>query len=367
MLTLEKVGVYLQKEALIDARAVVMGGLTIIDSSRRNLSFQARRNDGPSFLFKQGLGADRQAAVEHEAQVYTVLQRKHSQRDFLVFLPHFYQYNPADHLLILELVRDAHTLREHHAKRRRFSTRLAALLGKALAGLHRLDIPRPIRADGWDSLSGAIPWILSVHLPGLNLFQDFSQANIQAIKIIQGHADFCDRLDALRSKWRDECLVHNDLKWDNCLVYAKAGSRRTTQMKIIDWELANFGDPAWDVGSVFAEYLGFWLLSIPITGESPPEQWIDLAQFPLEKMQPAMRSFWTGYTRHSRLDGAAATQMLTRAVQFSAARLIQTAMEQAQMTAQLTGNTLAILQASYNILIRPTQAIVNLLGISLDQ
>ena len=47
--------------------------------------------------------------------------------------------------------------------------------------------------------------------------------------------------------WRAETFIHNDVKWDNFLVYARAGSRRLTQMKIIDWELANFGDPAWDV------------------------------------------------------------------------------------------------------------------------
>jgi hypothetical protein len=83
-------------------------------------------------------------------------------------------------------------------------------------------------------------------------------------------------------------------------------------------------------------------------------------------MQPAMRSFWNSYTRHSRLESPAAAQMLQKAVQFGAARLIQTAMEQMQTAVQLTGNTLAMLQLCYNILARPEQAIVHLLDIPLD-
>jgi phosphotransferase family enzyme len=363
MLTSEQVVSYLRKEALIDSRAVVMGGLSIVDSSRRNLNFQVRRSDGPSYLVKQGLGPDRQAAISHEAQVYAVLGRQSPDWGFLAFLPRVYRYSPADDLLVLELVRDARTLREHHIMRRRFSTRLAALLGRALAGLHRLDVYGKTREHGRDGLNGAIPWILSVHLPGLNLFHDFSQANIQVIKIIQDHADLCEQLDDLRSTWCVETFIHNDLRWDNCLVYAEDGSRRTTQMKIIDWELANYGDPAWDVGSALAEYLGFWLLSIPITGETPAEQWIDLAQFPLEDMQPAIRAFWSSYARHSLSGESAASRLLHKAVGFGAARLIQTAMEQTQMTAQLTGNTLAMLQVAHNILSGPQQAIVHLLGI----
>ena len=77
-----------------------------------------------------------------------------------------------------------------------------------------------------------------------------------------------------------------------------------------------------------------------------------------------MASLWSSYARHSWLEGPAADQMLHKAAQFGAARLIQTAMEQMQMTAQLTGNTLVMLQLCYNILTRPEQAIVHLIGIS---
>jgi hypothetical protein len=54
------------------------------------------------------------------------------------------------------------------------------------------------------------------------------------------------RTAALR---RPSCLVHGDLKWDN--VALDPGP--PAQVRLFDWELSGFGDPAWDVGSALAD------------------------------------------------------------------------------------------------------------------
>jgi hypothetical protein len=65
--------------------------------------------------------------------------------------------------------------------------------------------------------------------------------------------------------------------WDNCIVFSRPGSPRKSRLKVVDWEFAVLGNPCWDIGSVFSEYLNFWLLSIPVMGEAPPDQFLDLA------------------------------------------------------------------------------------------
>ncbi len=127
------------------------------------------------------------------------------------------------------------------------------------------------------------------------------------------------------------------------------------------------GDPCWDVGAVFGGYLSFWLLSIPITGETPPDRFLELAQYPLEKMQPAIRSFWRAYVRRMDLDAAASNQWLLRASKYGAARLVQTAFEQMQHSMQLIGNVMCFLQLGLNIMQRPQEAAVQLLGIPFQQ
>lgn len=62
------------------------------------------------------------------------------------------------------------------------------------------------------------------------------------------------------------------------------------------------------------------------------------------------------------LDDATAADWLGRAVDYSAARLLQAGVEQAQFALRLTGNFICQLQLSLNILRRPRQAATALLG-----
>ena len=134
-------------------------------------------------------------------------------------------------------------------------------------------------------------------------------------------------------------------------------------LKIVDWELAGRGDPCWDLGSVFSEYLGFWLLSIPDPGAILSDQSPELARYPLNKLQPAMCSFWESYVRCMNFDATSSHEWLLRSVKYAAARLVQTAFERMQMVMQVTGTIVCFLQLSFNILQRPEEAIVHLLGI----
>jgi hypothetical protein len=118
---------------------------------------------------------------------------------------------------------------------------------------------------------------------------------------------------------------------------------------------------------VFSNYLSFWLFSIPIMGEEPPDRFLELAPYPLERMQPAMRAYWQAYVRDMGLDAVTAKAWLLRAVKYGAARLVQTGFEHMHLSTQLTGNLVCLLQLSLNIMQRPHEAIAHLLGIPLGQ
>jgi thiamine kinase-like enzyme len=193
-----------------------------------------------------------------------------------------------------------------------------------------------------------------------------SNANLKLVKIVQQFPEFGAHLDVLRGEWRAHTLIHGDLKWANCMV-TSAGTGRRKGLKLVDWEHSSVGDPCWDVGSVFNDYLSFWLLSIPITGEDPPDRFLQLARYPLDKMQSAIRAFWMAYVRRMGLDAATASDWLLRATRYSAARLVYTAYEQSQMAYQMTGNAVCYLQLSLNMLQRPMEAAITLLGIPVDQ
>jgi aminoglycoside phosphotransferase (APT) family kinase protein len=188
-------------------------------------------------------------------------------------------------------------------------------------------------------------------------------ANLQLIRVVQQFPAFGALLDELWAEWRPLRLVHYDLKWDNLLV-VRSGRRARPRLKIVDWELAGLGDPCWDAGAVFGEYLRCWAGSIPANGEGQPGTLLALARYPLARMQPAICSFWRAYTAALGLDPPTATVWLCRAVRFAAGRLTQTAFEEGQDQPWLTTHALLLLQLAFNILQRPDEAATKLLGLS---
>ncbi len=363
MLTQRAVIPYLLQRRLISEEWIVEGDLAVVDASRRNLNFQVVSERGPCYLLKQGVGPDGIETVVHEATVYQRLQSSIGNLRFERYLPRFFEYDPKERVLIIEFLRDAENLREYYDRSRRFPATIAAAIGTALATLHRVNWMEGKHQADASNLAIQPPWILSIHRPNLGILPQLSSASIQAIKIIQRFPEFCELLDSLRTEWVNETFIHFDIKWDNCLIVAKRSGGPKTDVRIVDWELAGVGDPCWDVASVFNDYLSCWLSSIPITGETPPERFLELARHPLSKMHPAIISFWESYVRRMELDDATSVEWLLRVVKYAAARLVQTVYESSDHLSKLTGNAVCSLQVSLNILRRPKEAIVQLLGI----
>jgi hypothetical protein len=373
ILTLTEIAPYLMERGLVSPRSIVEGDLLVLEASRRNANFKVINEHGSSYMVKQGIDRERAATIDNEATVYSFIQSNRDYAPLLPYLPGVRLYNPDEHVAVFELFRDASDLREYHTRLGRFPNHLAADLGRALGNLHKPHVP--------DQETNQIqprdpPWPLTLHRPGFDLFNRMSNANLQLVGALQSFPVFGMLLDALRaqwpgwalepslSSWQAGVLVHYDIKLDNLLV-VRDSSGRAKSMKLVDWELAGWGDPAWDVGALFGEYLGFWLLSIPITGESMLERFLEMARYPLGRIQPALGTFWQSYKEHSELgDRQAAQRFLWRAVAYAACRLAQTAFESSQGASLLTGNALCFLQLSFNILQRPFEAAAHLLGIA---
>jgi aminoglycoside phosphotransferase (APT) family kinase protein len=363
MLTQSEAVAYLLKRKLVNSTCVVESDLLVVDASRRNRNYKVMCESGPSYLLKQGVGPSGIATVAYEAMVYRIIQSERNRVEFGHYLPLFYCYDSEEKILILELLRGAQDVRDYHTQCGCVPRSLAAATGRTLGTLHRLVRGEKDLGQSRELVTHNPPWPLSLHQPDLDVFREISGANVETIKIIQQFPEFCELLNALRQSWCNDSFIHFDIRWDNWMICPRSAGERKYKLRLIDWELAGIGDPCWDVGSVFNDYLSLWLLSIPVTGETPPNQWLELARFPLSRIQPAVRSFWKAYSQTMQLDYVDTDVWLLRAVKFAAAKLVQTAFEQMQVSMQLTGNAIVCLQLSLNILRRPREAIVHLLGV----
>lgn len=350
---------FLVEYGLLQSTSVVRGECTVMEIHRRNANFKVLGANGSDYLVKHGRGADGRVTIENEATAYRHLARAVGDPCRTPHLPRMHHFDADRSVLVLELLTDARSLMEQRILARRASVQHARALGTALGHLHRYG-----RGGASELVLGQYPpWILSLHQPTFDVLRSISGANMALVRLVQQFPALCGLLDDVRQAWRVDGMVHGDLKADNCVV-ARAGGARRSRVAIVDWELYGEGDTAWDVGSVFNGYLSLWLLSIPITGTHPPDHYMELAAYPLGSLQPSFAAFWTAYRAARGIDGAASAEMLLRATRYCGAALMQTAYEQMQGSFELTGNIICLVQLAMNVMARPEEAAVQLMGIS---
>lgn len=348
MLGQAEVAGYLLRRGMLAAEAVVGGGLVVREVSSRNCNFAVEVEEGPSYLLKQGRSVEGVATVAREAAVYEELIERGE--ELQAHLPGLVGYDHDEGVLALELLPEAEDLRSHQMRLEAFPATLGEQLGRALGTLHR-----EMRETYPDAPT---PWVLSIHRPDTNLFRDASAANLELIRIVQAAEGLDERLDELRRDWQVSTLIHQDAKWENCLVAADE------KLYLVDWEVAVAGDPHWDLGTAVSQYLSSWLFSIPVIGDQPPERFPALARCPLDTMKAALRACCEGYARAADDQPLLAEEPLRRTVSYAGARLIQSAFEASQFAQRLDSAAILHLQLGANLLQRPDQAADQLLGLA---
>ena len=98
--------------------------------------------------------------------------------------------------------------------------------------------------------------------------------------------------------------------------------------------MAGWGDPGFDVGSAFSDFVVFEL-----DGAAP------------DAVRPAAAAFWRAYVRARRLDAPASRRLLERAWRHAGARLVQTAFEHTQETPTMGARVERIVRLAGDLLL----------------
>lgn len=345
---------YLLDFGVVNVDAVVRGDLMVVDCTRRHRNHKVLHRTGEGCFVKQARPDQplSDQSLHREAVCGWLVGQDERFAALRPLLPAWRAYDATRRLLIMELLPESENLTERHARLGCFPTETAAMLGSSLGQAHAgVSLP-PVGAAGTEVFPRALPWVLALHTLADTQFERLSGGHAQILGLVRHHAEFSAALESLRKGWRQDGLIHGDMKFENCLVLM-AGE---PQLRIVDWELADFGDTLWDVGGVLQAYLNTWVLSMPEFDDSSVERLIRQARHPLEDLQPAMQAFWQSYA------AVRAEADLTRCVQYAAARMIQTVYEYMAQASQLSRGSLRMLQLSMNMLTRPDDAIRDLLG-----
>lgn len=362
ILTPENLVHFLLERGLLTPDVVVHGGVEISEVSRRNRNFKVTQHNGQGYFVKQVRQWEPEflRTLQTEAECYRLAARDPSFSGIAEIVPRLCLYDSRRSVLITELLDGAETITEHHFRNPDFPIEVAGQLGQAFGAYHRSAIAHP-RQHGDGSFPHRPPWVLSIHEMQPHMVPHLSAGIHQMIAMVRQFPQFATALNTLRSEWSSDGLIHGDIKWDNCIL--GPASNGHLRLKIVDWELADWGDPCWDVAGIISAYLSFWVQSLPVNSLAAPGVMVEGARYPLDRMQPAIRAFWNEYVRCRGTGGQEEHRLLRRIMMYTAARIIQTAFEVLQTSPAANSATVLFLQLSMNVLADPEEAIHELLGI----
>jgi hypothetical protein len=357
---------YLLWKGLISPGAIVDGDLVLAEAGRRNRNFKVLLRKQPGLFVKQIKSTEPQAiaTVQREATFYKNVHSDPRLAALAGMIPKFIDYESRRHALTLGLTDRAESMAERHLREAVFPEDSARLLGTALATVHSQGVVILRDPVFRAQFPFQLPWPLLLDQTGYSFLDGFGPIGLQLSAALRQFPSLQFHLSALRPLWQYDSLIHGDMKWDNCLIRNSEPAR--PELTIVDWELADIGDGAWDVATIFKEYVVTAILSAqtpqataqPGAGHIAPPK-----QNTIETLQPSVRSFWNAYSEARGFPGPTSQAFLDRAVRFTAARMVIAVLEYLAGSQQLGALGNAMLQASVNILEAPQVAAIQLIGV----
>jgi hypothetical protein len=120
---------------------------------------------------------------------------------------------------------------------------LTCLLGRAAATWHQATAEIPLPPSPAPQLM-QIALVLDEALAGRSV-------SAQAyLRFVAADREFAELFREAAAAYRPTCLIHGDIRPDNWARCRRSGN---PALKVFDWEMGGFGDPAWDLAGGCAE------------------------------------------------------------------------------------------------------------------
>jgi hypothetical protein len=229
---------YLAAAGVVDATAVGDPNVRVTNLSRSHLVVSVHLGDGRQVVVKRARPRP-QEVVGNLGRELVAYHLATSIPGLAAAMPVCLHADPVLQVLVMRGVTPGTSLRDHSHHRRALPTS-GARLGQLVAGWHR-----STRGLAPPTLPAERPWVLDILTPGC------WRPPVTDALLVHGRIrrELRHHFAGLADVLEPSCLVHGDLKWDNCLIEGSDGVR------VIDWEMAAAGDPAWDVAGILQDHL----------------------------------------------------------------------------------------------------------------
>jgi hypothetical protein len=279
-------------------------------------------------------------------------------------------FDEENSILVRNYLSDYQELGSFYQKNDIFPAEIATTIGTTLAGLHRATFNRKEYRDFMATApQGQFRYHFYNPAQGIESISPeiFGMVPTEALKfyaLYQRYESLESAIADLAYEWNPCCLTHNDLKLNNILVHSKWEQLDNCLVRLIDWEACSWGDPAFDLGTLVASYLGIWLSSLVVDPTIELEESLRLAVTPLEVLQPSILALIRAYLNAFPMILEYRRDFILRVIQFAGLALIHQINETIKCRKYFDNADICMLQVAKNLLTMPEQSVVTVFGIS---
>jgi thiamine kinase-like enzyme len=344
---------------------------TVEPVAAKNFNLLVTFPDNHKLLVKQerhNLEGETAGEFKSEYRIQEWLQQFPEPKSLRPFLPELLHFDAENSIIIFRYLDDYRDLMDFYAKESSFPPEISSTIGTLLATIHRDTYQQENHRQFFENeannqIGNQVPRLIK----GLERIKPeiFSSVPGDALKffaLYQRYDSLGMAIAELGKTFTPACLTHNDLKLNNILLHTDWQQTDESMIRLIDWERNSWGDPAFDLGTLFASYIQIWLSSLIVSKSLSIEESLNLAMTPLEEVQPSIAALTTAYLETFPEILKHRPDFLIRVVQFTGFALIQQIQAMIQYQKSFGNTGIAMLQVAKSLLCRPERSLPTVFG-----
>ncbi|MEH2044251.1 phosphotransferase [Nostoc sp.] len=371
---------YLQDAGLCSSEDGPSDTSELPGSSQNNFNLLVTLADNRQLLIKQERNVNNNDGAPHELfqewlfhqllQQFPVLGNTSAMPTAVNYAPLVVHFDQENSIFVRNYLSEYLEIAIFYHNNEIFPQEIASAIGTTLAGLHRATYNRReyrnfmATAPQGEFRYGFYNPAQGVGSIGPEIFGTVPTDALKFYVLCQQYESLSSAIADLAYSWNPCCLTHNDLKLNNILVHSRWEQLDNCLVRLIDWEACSWGDPAFDLGTLLASYLGIWLKSLVVDPTIGLEESLHLALTPLEILQPSLIALIRAYVNAFPMILEYCRDFISRVIQFAGLALIHQIQEMVTCRKHFNNAELCMLQVAKSLLVMPEQAVLTIFGIS---
>ena len=364
---------YLQNVGLSSSEDGAYADSELYLSSKKNFNLLVTLSENRQLLVKQERYIENDGNPQeffNEWLFHQLLQRFPELGNISAIAPLVAHFDAENSIIIRNYLTEYVELASFYQNKLYFPEAIAVAIGTTLGMLHRATFNRQeYRNFMATAPQGQFRYQFYNPVQGIGSIgpEIFGMIPTDALKfyvLYQYYESLSAAIAELANEWHPCCLTHNDLKFNNILVHSRWDQLDNCLVRLIDWEACAWGDPAFDLGTLVANYLGIWLHSLIVDPIIELEESLQLAVTPLEVLQPSMLALIRAYLNAYPMIVDYHRDFILRVIRFAGLVLIHQIQEMIQYRKYFDNAGICQLQVAKTLLTRPQESVLTIFGIS---